>query len=445
MRLFFPFGARLVLALSLLGCAWVPCSARAQLKAADTIALSELLRRAAKNPPAVRRAFAVLERARAEASAASALWFPSFSAEGMAGGRVSRQIILPELPPFDAVAYDLRSTVGLEWSALNMARGATIAARDAAAQSELANSSAAQRMAAAQAAELYLRAGATSDLIDDAKLTLERRTRQHQAISELVKSGNRSPVEAERTKVELLSAKFMLAMRESDEAASFAALAVAVGRRATEPLRPATRSGEFVGATAVITAERALDLAKKNRPEVQAAMWAISSLREDYSAAIYERFPTLGISANGMASYSETISGYGINGSQYSAAGGVFLRWRGLDPLVWQRGKVAEASKVQAERALDVTEQQVTAEAVAAFYALQRAKLERERAIEVLLTAGSTREAQNDRYRVGVGSLLELLDAESLEQDARLRRIEAERDEAIATARLLAACGLMVP
>jgi outer membrane protein len=113
--------------------------------------------------------------------------------------------------------------------------------------------------------------------------------------------------------------------------------------------------------------------------------------------------------------------------------------------VVWLRADVAEASRIQAERALEVTQQAVSGEAVAAYYALQRAKFERERAIEVLLTAGATREAQNDRYRVGVGSLLELLDAESLEQDARQRRIEAERDEAIASARLLASCGLMVP
>lgn len=447
MRLFFHLAARSVLLLSLSvpsSISLLASSAHAQLKAAETVALPELLRRAAKNPPAVRRALALLERAKAEANAAGALWLPAFTAEGVAGGRYANQLLLPEVR-IESLSYDLRASVGLDWSALNLARGATISARDAAAQSEMANSVASQRTAAAQAAELYLRAGAASDLIDDAKLTLERRTRQHQAISELVRSGNRSPVEAERTKVELLSAKFMLAMRESDEAAAFAALAVAIGRTATEPVRPATRSGEFLGATAVVTAERALELAKKNRPEVQAAMWAIASLREDWSAAIFERFPTLGISASGTASYAEALSGYGINGSQYSAAAGVYLRWRGLDPIVWQRGIVAEASKVAGERSLEVTQQTVSAEAVAAFYALQRAKLERERAIEVLLTAGATREAQNDRYRVGVGSLLELLDAESLEQDARLRRIEAERDEAIASARLLAACGLLVP
>jgi outer membrane protein len=433
---------RLVLAL----CSLLVCfsTAHAQLRAAETISLADLLRRASKDPPAVKRALAGLERARAESRAAGALWLPSFSAEGVAGMRYSNQLVLPGVR-FDSLAYDLHSSVGLDWSALNMARGATISARDAAAQSELSSSSATQRLAAAQAAELYLRAGATSDLIDDAKLTLERRTRQHQAISELVKTGTRSPVEAERTKVELLSAKYMLAMRESDEAAAFSALAVAIGKPATASVRPATRSGEFLGASAVVNAERALELAKRNRPEVEAAVWAIAALREEWSAAILERFPTAGVSANGSASYSDALTGYGINGSQFGAAAGVYLRWRGLDPVVWLRADVAEASKVQAERALEVTQQTVSAEAVAAFYALQRAKLERERAIEVLLTAGATREAQNDRYRVGVGSLLELLDAESLEQESRLRRIEAERDEAIASARLLAACGLMVP
>ncbi|HET8939899.1 MAG TPA: TolC family protein [Polyangiales bacterium] len=420
-------------------------SARAQQPgAAETISLPDLLRRASKNPPTVRRALAGLERARAEARAAGALWYPSLSVEGVAGVRYSNQLLLPEVR-LDSLSYDLRSTGGLDWSALNMARGATISARDAAAESEQSTSVAAQRIAAAQAAELYLRAGAASDLIDDAKLTLERRSRQHQAISELVKTGSRSPVEAERTKVELLSAKYTLKMRESDEAAAFAALAVAIGRPPTQPVRPATRSGEFVGASSVFTAERALELAKKNRPEVQAAVFAIAALREDYRAAVLDRFPTVGVTASGTASWSETIAGYGINGSGFGASAGLYLRWRGLDPVVWLRADVAAASKIQAERALEVTQQAVSGEAVAAYYALQRAKFERERAIEVLLTAGATREAQNDRYRVGVGSLLELLDAESLEQDARQRRIEAERDEAIASARLLASCGLMVP
>jgi outer membrane protein len=411
----------------------------------ESITLAELLKRARRDPPAVRRALADLERARADSRAATAGWYPVFSIEGVGGLRYSNQLILPGVPRLDWTSYELRAQALLDWSAINLARSATISARGISEEMEQSDSLSAQRLAAAQAAELYLRAGAASDLIDDAKLSLERRTRQHQAISDLVQTGSRSPVEAERTKVELLSAKYMLAMRESDEAAAFSALAVAIGRPATAPVRPATRSGEFFGATAVLSAERALDLARKNRPEVKSAVFAISALSEDYRAAVLERLPTMGINGSGNVSYSNVIVGDGINGSQYGAAAGVYLRWRGFDPAVWLKADIIEASKTQAERQLDLVEQGVSAEAVAAFYALQRAKLERERAIEVLLAAGATREAQNDRYRVGVGSLLELLDAENLEQDARQRRIEAERDEAIAASRMLAACGLMEP
>ena len=72
---------------------------------------------------------------------------------------------------------------------------------------------------------------------------------------------------------------------------------------------------------------------------------------------------------------------------------------------------------------------------------MRHAKILFERAVAVLRAAEVTREAQNGRYRAGVASMLELLDAENLEQQARRQRIEAERDYRIASARLLWAGG----
>ena len=111
-------------------------------KGAETISLADLLRRAVKDPPSVRRALAVLERARAEARAAGALWYPSLAVEGVAGMRYSNQPFLLDLR-LNALSYDLHSTAGLDWSALNMARSATISARDTAVQSEQSTSAAA--------------------------------------------------------------------------------------------------------------------------------------------------------------------------------------------------------------------------------------------------------------------------------------------------------------
>jgi outer membrane protein TolC len=69
------------------------------------------------------------------------------------------------------------------------------------------------------------------------------------------------------------------------------------------------------------------------------------------------------------------------------------------------------------------------------------AKIELERARAVLRASETARDAQNGRYRAGLSSMLELLDAEHLAQQARRSRIEAERDQRLAGARLLWASG----
>src|SRR4029078_5350874 len=112
-----------------------------------------------------------------------------------------------------------------------------------------------------------------------------------------------------------------------------------------------------------------------------------------------------------------------------------YLRWNGLDPAVWFRGGTTDAAAAEAQRQLATTVQTITTEAAQAVYALERARIDLQRATAVLDVARATRESQNGRYRSGLASLLELLDAENIEQEARQRRIEAERDHAIAVTR----------
>lgn len=94
-------GCSLVAACSIERVVFAQAAPALQPKAADTITLAELLKRARKDPPAVRRALADIERARADLSAAKAGWYPAFSAEGVVGLRYSNQFILPGYPRFD--------------------------------------------------------------------------------------------------------------------------------------------------------------------------------------------------------------------------------------------------------------------------------------------------------------------------------------------------------
>jgi outer membrane protein TolC len=375
-----------------------------------SITLQELLQKAKNDPPAVLVAHAELLRARAESSYAQGQWLPALSGQGTVGYSYDNRLVYPGIPRIDSESLDTRASLNFEWAALDSARGSRI---DAAEASERARGFA---LASAQRKAVYFAA-------------------------ELVQAGTRSPVDAQRAKIEVLSAEYGLALRHTDALAAFAALASAIGLPPTALLRPASESAEF--ALTALNPAGVKQLAYDHRPEIRGAAATLSAAQHDRAAAIGERLPTVGASANGTVSYLDVRRGEGIGGHQYGGAAGVYLRWRGLDPAVWLKANVAAAAAEQADLERDAVVRAIGAEAVSAYYALERAKTEKRRAVAVLEAAAVAREAQNGRYVAGLSSLLELLDAEDLEQQARQRRIEAQRDEAIASALLLSVCGTL--
>jgi outer membrane protein TolC len=407
-----------------------------------TITFAEMLRVAQRNPPAVLLAFAQLRQAQADRGFAKAAWAPALTSQGSLGYTYDNRVIIPGVPRVDSQSIEARAALSLDWAALDLARGQRIDAASAAERSRNYDVDAARLQAAALATEFYLRAGAAIEFVNDAQLSLERRSHQYEATTELVKAGTRSPVDAQRAKIEVLSTEYALSLRQTEQLAAFAALASALGRPANELVRPATNTAEFQ--LAADSPARAKQLASANRPELRSAAANITSLQRVHDADIDARWPTLGASAIGSISYLDVRSGVGIEGDQYTATGAVYVRWQGLDPAVWGRGGVSEAAVGVANQERRALLQSITTQAVAAYYVLERAKTFYQSAVAVLDAAQVTREAQNGRYVAGLGSLLELLDAEDLEQQARQRRIEAERDQAIASAQLLAACGLLM-
>lgn len=417
--------------------------ARAQEPAdVPAISLEDVLRAAQHDPPAVLAAYAELARSQAERSYAKGGWLPSLVGQGTAGYIYDNRIILPGVPRIDSQSIQVQAALTLDWVALSVARGARIDAAEANERVQKLGVDGARAQAAVLAAELYVRAAAAGQLVGDAELSVERRKHQYDAASELVKAGTRSPVDVQRAKIEVLSTEYALTLRQTDQLAAFAALAAAIGRPANEMVRPATTGAAFPEVAP--NPARAKELAEKNRPELRQAAAGVTAAQHAHDADIGDRWPTVGLTASGTVSYLDVRRGIGIDGDQYTASGGAYVRWNGLDPAVWKRGGVSDAAITVADSQRKSLAHQVGAEAVAAFYALSRAKTAHQQAVAVLEAAQVTREAQNGRYAAGVGSLLELLDAEDIEQQARQRRIETERDESIASAQLLNACGMLV-
>lgn len=426
-------------------------SGSAQSSTLRTVGFGEVLARAREAPPTVLVAMAALARAEAEAGYARGGYIPRLTLEAGAGVTYDNHAALPNnLPPaqtagipgrIDSTAQSNYGRVTVDYALLDLARrGAVLVAQKSVTVRTHARD-ASIRLAQQAAAHLYLRSVAAVELVADARLTLERRAQQQEAIRGLVRAGLRPSVDATRAEIEALAARYALETREIEREASFAALASALAIDPTRPVQPAPFDDGVLPAP--LGPARASEQALAQRPEVQESLAARVLRSAEHRAALGARLPTLGVLGSGNANYAEIWSGTGIEGSSYYANGAVYLRWSALDPTVWRRGHVTRAAIVEAERALDATVLAVRTEVVEAAYEVQRTRALLSQATQVLAATQAARTAQNERYRAGVASLLELLDAEAIEQNARRQRIEAERDHRIARTRLLASCGAL--
>jgi outer membrane protein TolC len=406
-----------------------------------TVTLRDVLRGAQRDPPAVRAALAALVRADAQRSSAQLAYLPSLVGQANGGISYDNQLVVPGAPRIDSESLTAQASASIDWAILDLSRAARVDAARSDARAQRFAAEDAQRASMQASAELYVRALAAVALVDDATLTLERRTTLARGVHDLVRTGVHPPVDGARADVELANAKHALIARQIEARAALRALSAAVGGDPAAPLSPQGDDTSILEVS--LPARRAKEEADANRPEVQQSTAALTARRADYDAAVDARLPTFGVSATGSASYAQVNSGIGIDGAVYSASAVAYLRWNALDPVVWGRAAPAEAASEEAKQERDRIILSVEAEAVAASFAAEAAKNDLDLAMAVLGAAGAVREAQTERYRAGVASLVELVDAESLDQQARIGRILARRDYLTAGARLLSACGLL--
>lgn len=418
-----------------------PASPRPALASAAPIALRDVLRAARTDVAAVRLAEATRQRLDSQRDVVLGTYLPSLSVQANGGWSYDNRLVLPELPRIDSKSWSAQATATIDWALLDPARGSRVHAATEALRAGEHDARSVKRAAELAAVEFYVDAIAATELVEDARLTVERRGSQYEAISGLVRAGLRQPVDAQRAEIEVVSARYTLAIREREELAAFSLLSSALGKDPNGRVRPdGLPSAPF---DVRWSPELAVSVARANRPELRRDAALSESRKSEHGAAVLARLPVLGLGGTGSISFLDVITGQGIDGYQYGGSTFAYVKWTGLDPTTWLQGPVTEARATEAARQVDVTLQAVASEAVQAVYALEGTRMARERAAAVLRIAEETREAQYGRYRTGVGSLLELLDAEGLEQQARQRRIEAARDANVAAARLLAACGVL--
>jgi len=214
-----------------------------------------------------------------------------------------------------------------------------------------------------------------------------------------------------------------------------AALNLELGRDLATPfaLPAELEVGEEVEGSLESLVAEALD----QRPDLAAARAGVEAARAAERAERRGRWPELGFEGAWEANSHELAGDAGTNWSL-----GLGLRWKAFDGGATRaRTRRAEAQLDRARELARLAEQGASLEVESAWRELEAARLRLELAEKAVAFGARSLEIVSDRYREGLTTVVELLDAETAMTAARTRDLAARRDLALARAALDLAVG----
>ncbi|MFL5263548.1 MAG: TolC family protein [Anaeromyxobacteraceae bacterium] len=285
-----------------------------------------------------------------------------------------------------------------------------------------------QQFQVRQAYYAALASGALVAVADDTIVQMERHLAFAQASLEV---GRRTRFDVTRAEVDLANARIQKIQADNGLANARAALAGAIGEdlgdsRLAEPAAPEEPDPDPRAAVA-----RAL----RARPELAALDRRIAAAESAASAARDAWYPTLGASGQ-----------LGWRGSDLPLS----RTWQVLGTLTWPflnggadvaRAAEASAAADAARATLAAEVLQVKVEVEQAALAVGEARARRDVSKVLVAQATENLELAEGRYQAGVGSIVDLVDAQAALTSARAQRIRSGYDLATARARLVRTLG----
>ena len=405
------------------------------------LGLHDALARAQRDPPSVLEAAARAQAQRSEVAAAEAAYLPTLNvrlSETLAHARRDEGAELGKLS-------DATHGAGLDahWTLLDFGRrAAVIAAESAQLRADRAGTRSAAESAALAVAEQYLRVVANQGLNSVGSEDVADRQQLLQGVQALADRGLWPAVDAVRARAEVIRAETRLRLIETRAAYDRKVLSITLG------LDP-QRSFLVDAAGADVCpwqAEQLADLSEPARAAVERAP-ELARARAGYDRALgdaraAERAKLPGVFASGAAalSRSDVLGKLGTNSmgryapiaSTFDASIAIGLEWQAFDLSVWDRATAAQA-RVAAEREHvrdALRTRQLDVERV--LQQLRSASLDLRQAAELSELSKLSVVAEKERYIAGQGSLLHVLDAQRLWQEARMQRVQAQLDRDVA-------------
>jgi outer membrane protein len=219
------------------------------------------------------------------------------------------------------------------------------------------------------------------------------------------------------------------------------ALALSLGLPANLPYDIDSTAGQMPVAMLADSVDRLIAQAVAVRPDLAAARAEFEASRSQISVARAGRLPSLLLNGTGGRTYTTTLP---EGGNNYTVSLGLRIPiFAGFSRIYDQREAVALADAAQA-RATALS-QQVVFQVFSSYYALQTAARRVATTDDLIASAEQSNEVARGRYRAGVGSVLDLLSAQTALADARAQQVLARLEWNTSLAQLAHDSGVLDP
>ena len=274
----------------------------------------------------------------------------------------------------------------------------------------------------------------------DAQRTTEREARTNlTAAEERNRVGVATIADVLQARTAASQAELALQATEGDLQTSRGALALSLGLPANLPYDVDPAAGQVPVAVLADSVDTLITRAIRSRPDLAAAQAEFQAFRSQVSVARANRLPSLVLNGNGGRTYTSSLPDGGNN---YSVSLGLRIPlFAGFSRLYDQREAVALAHAAAARA--DALGRQVIFEVFSSYYALQTAARRVRTSEDLIASARQSSEVALGRYRAGVGSVLDLLAAQTALADARAQQVLARLEWNTSLARLAHDTGIL--
>jgi outer membrane protein len=287
----------------------------------------------------------------------------------------------------------------------------------------------------------YFQYLATRSLLGAQRTTLAEARANLEAAEERRRVGLATIADVLQARTAASQAQLDLQTTEGNLQTTRGALALALGLPANLPYDVDSTAAEVPVAALADSVDTLIGSALRGRPDLAAARSQAEAARAGIGEARSSLLPSLNLSATAGRTYATTIP----NGANsYNLALGLSI------PLFngFSRQYDVRAAEYQAEAAAARSEtirQQVVFQVFSAYYALQTSTRRVRTSEDLLASATQSGEAALARYKAGVGSILDLLTAQTALAGARAQRVDARLAWSVSLAQLAHDAGVLDP